>query len=170
MGACNCKEDDDIDNGNIYASEIKEEAHDKHYTRTIVAPKTSVEQHLNSSNLEISNSIKLRDMELLDQEKSIKMAEYQTREAELPFSQYASVQVESERGENQFNFNNIENDTQFKENDGDREENSIVLSFDQEYKYAEISTNILNFLNSLRTTPEKFENEYDQSKINVKNY
>jgi len=171
MGACNCKEDDNIDNGNIYASEIREDPNKmvSKGENPYLKPYSLYSEPIRVDSVkENANESKLCGSEI--DKKSMKMAEYQTREGELPFSQYASVQI-SERGE-QFNYNTIE-DARFKENSLEKEndseqEDSIVLSFEKEYKYTEFSTKILNLLNSLRTTPDKFVSEVDQSKMNVK--
>jgi hypothetical protein len=177
MGACNCKEEDNFDNGNIDAAEINGKVMSRRFSNAIIViPKAAKEENSCDLNQENVNSNICCDSVLLDKE-SVKIGEYQTRGEELPFSQYASVQqVDSEKGDNQLDFKNrqYKENSFTKANDSEKEQEeskeSIVLTFEQEYQYTELSTNIYNFLNNLRTTPEKFENEIDQSKFIKKTF
>jgi hypothetical protein len=175
MGACNCREEERVEYGNLYTSE---NTLYKNKSLKKTASSGSIKRAKQSANPENKrvNVIELYEHQETfqpEEAKSVKMIEYQTKEQELPFSVYNSVEKEdSIKIENNLQpaneeeikeiSNKLDSSISIKE-DSVRDDDSVVLTFDQEYEYDEFSNHAFNFFNSLRTTPEKFVNSYDQS-------
>lgn len=179
MGACNCREEERVEYGNLYTSEntfYKPKSLKKvsSFKSIKLAKETPNPVNENQNVLEISQEKEHYHRDQPEESKSIKMIQYQTKEEELPYSIYASVerddsikieQLQPAQSE-EIKAISVKNDSSISiKEDSIKDDVSIILTFDQEYEYDEFSNNVFNIYNNLRTSPEKFVNCYDKSKI-----